>query len=256
MSDAVNRFYNSIEDASVQSQATLIELFVYFLTVELGRDVAAPKDVDQCFVDCDLTPPKATSARLSEGTKGTKTKLQKFIKSGKGYKLQRHMREALSKKLGAETTTIQTSATLRSLEHKLPESSAKAFLSETLDCFEAGANRATIVMAWILAVNHLFDYILKHKLAEFNAVLAKNNDKRVKVTAITQHDDFSDIPEGKFIEFCRSAGVISNDVRKILDQKLGTRNTSAHPSGVKITRSKVIDFVDDLVENVVLKYKL
>ncbi|MGR3736174.1 hypothetical protein [Pseudophaeobacter sp.] len=166
------------------------------------------------------------------------------------------MREALSKKLGAETTTIQTSATLRSLEHKLPNGSAKTFLAETLDCFEAGANRATIVMAWILTANHLFDYIFKHKLAEFNAVLAKNTDKRVKVTAITQRDDFSDIPEGKFIEFCRSAGVISNDVRKILDQKLGTRNTSAHPSGVKITRSKVIDFVEDLVENVVLKYSI
>ncbi|RMA41617.1 hypothetical protein D9R08_14875 [Rhodophyticola porphyridii] len=142
------------------------------------------------------------------------------------------------------------------MEHKLPDGSAKLFLAETLDCFEAGANRATIVMAWILAVNHLFDYILKHKHVEFNAVLAKNTDKRVKVTTIKQRDDFSDIPEGKFIEFCRSAGVVSNDVRKILDQKLGTRNTSAHPSGVKITRSKVIDFVEDLVENVVLKYKL
>ncbi|WP_316863185.1 hypothetical protein [uncultured Cohaesibacter sp.] len=111
-------------------------------------------------------------------------------------------------------------------------------------------------MAWILAVNHLFDYILRHKLAEFNKVLAKNTDKRVKVTVIKQRNDFSEIPEGKFIEFCRSAGVISNDVRKILDQKLGTQNTSAHPSGVKIMRSKVIDFVEDLVENVVLKYTI
>ncbi|OIQ28045.1 MAG: hypothetical protein BM562_13815 [Alphaproteobacteria bacterium MedPE-SWcel] len=142
------------------------------------------------------------------------------------------------------------------MEYKLPDGSAKAFLAETLDCFEAGASRATIVMAWILTVNHLFDYILKHKLNEFNAVLAKNTDRRVKVAAITQRDDFSDIPEGKFIELCRSASIISNDVRKILDQKLGTRNTSAHPSGVKITRSKVIDFVEDLIENVVLKYTL
>ncbi|TWI93336.1 hypothetical protein JM93_00892 [Roseibium hamelinense] len=253
MTDAVNRFYNSIKSANVQSQASLIEMFVYFLTVELDRNVATAREVDQCFTDCDLTPPRATASRLSEGLK---TKPQKYVKTGDGYKLQRHMREALSKKLGAETTTSQTSATLRSLEHRMPAGGAKQFLAETLDCFEVGANRATIIMAWILAVNHLFDFILKHKLAEFNTALAKNTDKRVKVSAITQRDDFSDIPEGKFIEFCRGGKIISNDVRKILDQKLDTRNSCAHPSGVKVNRTKVIDFVEDLVENVVLKYKI
>lgn len=60
--------------------------------------------------------------------------------------------------------------------------------------------------------------------------------------------------ESKFIDLCRVAKIISNDVRKILDQKLGTRNSSAHPSGVTINKSKVIDFVEDLVDNVVLKY--
>jgi len=253
MTDAVNRFYNSIESASSQTQVALIELFVYFLTVELGRDAVSAKEVDSCFSDCDLTPPRATAARLAEGFKA---KPQRFVKSGNGYKLQRHMREALSKKLGAETTTSQTSATLRSLEHNMPAGSAKDFLAETLDCYGVGANRATITMAWILAMSHLFDYILKHKLVAFNDALAKNTDKRVKVSVITQRDDFSDIPEGKFIEFCRSAKIISNDVRKILDQKLQTRNSCAHPSGVKINQTKVIDFVEDLVENVVLKYRI
>ena len=105
-------------------------------------------------------------------------------------------------------------------------------------------------------MDHLFRYVLKKKLCEFNAALAKNTDKRVKITKISNCDDFGEIPESKFIEFCRSAKVISNDVRKILDQKLGIRNSSAHPSGVQIHRSKVIDFVEDLVSNVVLKYSI
>ncbi len=95
----------------------------------------------------------------------------------------------------------------------------------------------------------------KH-LTEFNKVLAANTDKRVKVSSVSVRDDFADIPAGKLIEFLRSAGVISNDVRKILDEKLGTRNSSAHPSAIAIKRSKVIAFVEDLVENVVLKYKV
>lgn len=182
MTTAVNRFYNSVEHGASESQAALVELFVYFLTVELGQEVATPKQVADCFAACDLVVPGNVSARLSEGLKG---RPPRYIKASGGYKLQRHMREALSRKLGAEQVTAQTSATLRTLEHKLPVGADKDFLKEAIDCFEAGANRATIVMAWILAMDHLFAYILTHKLAEFNAALAQNTNKSVKVKVIT-----------------------------------------------------------------------
>ena len=253
MTDAVNRFYNSIENAGSQSQSALVELFVYFLTVEAGKDAASPKQVTDCFTACDLVVPKSVSARLSEGLKG---KPPRYIKSKDGYKLQRHMREALSRKLGAEKITAQTSATLRGLEHKMPDGADKDFLKEAINCFEAGANRAAIVMAWILAMDHLFAYILVHKLTEFNGALAQSNDKSVKVRIITQRDDFTELKESKFIELCRSSKIISNDVRKILEHKLDTRNSSAHPSGVTINKTKVIDFVEDLVANVVFKYSI
>ena len=249
MTDALNRFYNSIEHAANQSQSGLVELFVYFLTVELGQNDATPKQVADCFAACDLVVPGNVSARLSEGLKGRPTK---YVKTKSGYKLQRHMREALSRKLGAETVTTQTSATLRGLEHKLPAGANKEFLKEAIDCFEIGANRAAITMAWILAMDHLFAFILTHKMTEFNAALA--NDKGVKINVVSQRDDFTEMKEKKFIELCRAAGIISNDVRKILDQKLGTRNSCAHPSGITINKSKVIDFIEDLVDNVILKF--
>jgi hypothetical protein len=96
---------------------------------------------------------------------------------------------------------------------------------------------------------------VKHA-SEFHRFLAMNTDKRVKVSVIASRDDFGDIPEGKLIELMRSARIIDNDVRKILDQKLGTRNSYAHPSAIAITRTKVIDFVEDLMNNVILKYKI
>jgi hypothetical protein len=140
VTDAVNRFYNSIEKGEEQSQGALFEFFVYFLTVELGQECATPKQVADCFAACDLGVPKNVGARLSEGLKG---KPPKYIKGNGGYRLQRHAREALSSKLGAQKVTAQTSATLRGLEHKMPEGSDKEFLRETIDCFEAGADRAT-----------------------------------------------------------------------------------------------------------------
>ena len=250
MTNAVNRFYNSIENAADHTQSSLIELFVYFLTVEAGQEWATSREVNDCFAACDLAVPKGVSARLSDGLKA---KPPKYIKVKGGFRLERHKRERLSEILGTEKVTTQTSATLRRLEHRMPEGGAKDFLRETIDCFEVHANRATITMAWILAVDHLFVHILKHKLAEFNAALAK--DKGVKLSAVGQRDDFTEMKESKFIEICRAAKIISNDVRKILDTSLGVRNSCAHPSGITVTNVKVIAFVEDLVENVVLKYE-
>jgi hypothetical protein len=244
-----DRFYNAIDNAAKLSDRDLLGFFVYYLTVELGEDFATTKGIDDCFRACDLTPPSRTSSYLSEGVAENR-----LIKAERGYKLQRHYREELSKKMGAERVVVQANAELRKLENKVQAGSTKDFLKETIDCFEAGANRATIVMCWILAIDHMIDYVMKHRLTEFNASLQKNMDKRVKVTSIRVRDDFSDIPEGKLIELLRASGIISNDVRKVLDEKLGTRNSSAHPSGISIKPSKVIDFVDDLMENVVLKY--
>lgn len=251
MSKGANRFYNSVDGASELAPRDLVELFVYYLTVEAGESAASAKAVDACFEVCDLPPPKRTAAHLSEGVT---SKPQRYVKVDGGYKLQRHRREGISKRLGAERVVVQTSAELRRLEERLSDGPKKAFLKETIDCFEAGANRATVVMCWLLTLDHLYELVITSFLSAFNAELAKVKDRRVKVSMISTKDDFSDIPEGKFIELLRATGVISNDVRKILDAKLGIRNTCAHPSGVTIKRSKVIDFVEDLIENVILKY--
>ena len=253
MTDQINRFYNSIREPQTYSQWEIIDFFIYFLTVELGNPSCTAKKIDQCFVSLDLQKPTRTAAYLSDSAKGRNPKL---IKADIGYKLQRHFRENISKQLGVEKIVLQTSIELRSLEANFPEGKGKDFLSETIDCYEAGAERATIVMCWILTLNHLFDYVLKHRLIDFNTALAKNTDKRIKISQVKCRDDFTEMPEGKFIEFCRTGKIITNDIRKILDQKLETRNSSAHPSGVSIKKSKVIDFVEDLVQNVILNYSL
>jgi hypothetical protein len=213
--------------------------------------VATTVAIEDCFRACDLKPPKNTSAYLSGALSG---KNAKFVKAPGGYRLLRTYRDELATSLGVSATILQTSAELRKLESKLPSGAEKGFLKELIDCFEIGANRAAIVMCWILVLDHLYEYVLQHHLAAFNTALTKNTDKRVRVSQVQNRDDFGDIPEGKLIELLRSAGIISNDVRKILDVKLGIRNSSAHPSAVSIKPSKVVEFIDDLVENVALKY--
>jgi hypothetical protein len=253
MSEAVNRFYSAIKDAHTLKPTDLVGYFAYFLTIEGGESVAATIAIDDCFRACDLTPPRNTSAYLSKQLNGRNAK---FVKVQGGYRLQRAYRDQLASNVGASAGVAQTNTELRKLEAKLPAGAEKGFIKELIDCFEVGANRAAIVMCWILVLDHLYEYVLKYHLPAFNIALSKNTDKRVRVSVIASRDDFSDIPEGKFIEFLRSAGIVSGDVRKILDEKLGIRNTSAHPSAVSIKPSKTIEFIDDLVENVILKFSI
>jgi len=157
---------------------------------------------------------------------------------------------------GDQPVHQETSTALRGLVGKLGVTEERDFLDEAIKCHEARAYRAAIIMVWILTVDHLQEFIFKHQPTAFNRELAKVNDKRVKVAKVTSKDDFGDIPESKLIELARAAGIINNDVRKILDAKLGIRNSYAHPSNVSLSPVKAAEFITDLVDNVILKYPL
>jgi hypothetical protein len=71
---------------------------------------------------------------------------------------------------------------------------------------------------------------------------------------LSKIDDFSDnLRESEVIKIAKSASIINSDVGKILEEKLGRRNSAAHPSNVKIGQLQAEEFIDDLVKNVVLK---
>lgn len=246
-------FYSRIPERESLSRGTLADLFAYHLQVELGRDSVTTAELKRCFTLCDLGTPTWLATHLTNNSKGRRAT---YVKATKGYRLHANAREKLAQVFGAGQTAVQTSAPLKDIYDQLPDGARKEFLKESVACYEIGCNRAAVVMFWLFLLDHLFELVETHHLSAFNSVLAKNTDKRVKVASITKRDDFGEIPEGKFIEFLRSAGIISADVRKILDQKLGTRNTAAHPSTVKLQQSKANDFFDDLIENVFRKYPL
>lgn len=144
---------------------------------------------------------------------------------------------------------------LQKVVAKLNEDNQRRFMAEAISCLTVNARRATIIMVWTGTLDHLYDYILKYKMSDFNKALSNRSDRYSKLI-IKMKDDFTDIKDAVFIEVCRSARIISADVRKILDQKLDVRNTYAHPANVEIGRTKVVDFIEDLVDNVITKYKL
>ena len=253
MNEKLETFIRQIPDFQSKTTSELIDYFVYFVTVILEEDSATPASVERCFEAGQLQKYSNTATYLSRHSK--RSPKAKFIKLKAGYKLERKIQLEIQEALHGGPSKQETSHLLRSLLSKLSTPEEKSFLQEAIDCYEIGARRSSIVMTWILTLDHLYSHVLNKHLAAFNKVLSVNKDKRVKITNVTKRDDFAEIPEGKFIEFLRSSRVISNDVRKILDSKLGVRNTYAHPSAVSLSEVKATDFIIDLVENVILKYK-
>jgi hypothetical protein len=224
MHEKLDAFLLQIPNLAEQTSSALIDFFVYFITVIEKEDYATPAGIERCFEITKLQKYSNTSSYLSNHAKKKKGKTPKYIKGSGGYCLERNNQLLLQKALRSGPAKQETSYLLRELLLKINDVHEKAFLQEAIDCYEIGARRASIVLVWILTIDHL-------KL-----------------------DDFSDIPESKFIEITRASNIITNDVRKILDTKLGIRNTSAHPSSVSITDVKATDFILDLVENIILKY--
>jgi hypothetical protein len=169
--------------------------------------------------------------------------------------LEGSIRDGFEDKYGQREITVQVIKLLTDLPSKVPNVAERDFLNEAITCYRHGAFRAAIVMCWNLAYDHLLEFILTKQLAMFNRqmpVRYPNLTKKTGITAISSRDDFGELKESQVIEICRSANIITADVYKILNEKLGRRNTAAHPNTVIVNQPQAEDFISDVVNNVVL----
>lgn len=255
-------FLSQFGDPFNLSHRSLVIAFAYYFRQEKGKLEFTPVEIRGCFQQSLLKPPSKLSALIIDLTKGKKPALLKNSSKG-SYSLAIHGLQEVQDALASTPSTpaglsvfLETAIPyLQRTIAKISDENRRKFLAEAMACLGVQAKRATIIMTWLVTLDHLYDFILTNKLSEFNVALGRRADK-LSHKIVTSKDDFSDIPEGIFIEVIRSASIISNDVRKILDEKLGIRNSCAHPSAIEIHDSKVINFIEDLVDNVIVKYPL
>lgn len=254
MKEELEGFFLQIPEAAQTRASELIDYFLYFSTVVREAEYASARDIEKCFEILRIPKYSNISSYLGAGARKRKGASPKFVVTGSGYQLARHRQIEMQQSLRTGPARIETSLVLRALLPKLADVQQRNFLQEAINCYEIGARRAAIVLTWMLAVRRLQECVLSNHVIAFNAAVAAQPDKRLKGVVVSSLDDFGDIPEGKLIELLRTIGVISNDVRKILEVKLGIRNSAAHPSTTLFSEVKATDFITDLVENVVIKF--
>jgi hypothetical protein len=250
MVNSIIEFANKIENFDNFQASEKIDYFSYYVTIFLKKEKFSAKDIQLCFDEYKIPQYSNVPQYLSNNSKKTKAKIQKFIKKDNFYILTKTRENEIKSTVILDKPKITVEKNLRDLIVKITNQSEKDFLSEAIKTFEIEAYRASILMVWLLTIDHLYEYVLQYKLSDFISALRRMNNNKSIVTK----DDFGEIKESIFIEACRGANIISNDIRKILDTKLGIRNSFAHPSTITLPKSKALEFIEDLIENVILKY--
>ena len=140
------------------------------------------------------------------------------IRDSAGFRLVKAVRDQFDARYGQRGTTVKVEKLLANLPGKIPDRAESDFLKEALTCFHNTAYRAAIVMTWNLTFFHLCDYVLKHKLADFNAGYPRRYPgihKKAKAPTIATYDDFaSDLKESEVTEICRSANIITRTFQR------------------------------------------
>jgi hypothetical protein len=249
--DELKSLVAGFNDFSGWSHAERIRFFCWVQHGIRRKERFGTTDVNWCYSTLALNKPN-TSQYLSD-MEGRK----ELLKNAQGYCLEGSLRGKYDAQYGEHDITLSVRQLVRELPDKVPDLAEKDFMKEALICLRHDAARAATIMVWNVAYYHLCQYILKHELNEFNSTYKTrfpNKWRDAKVQVLTKYEDFSvDLKESEVIEICKSAQVITNEIYKILVEKLGKRNSAAHPSTVHVTQVQAEAYIDDLIRNVVLQ---
>lgn len=230
-----------------------IRLFGWYLHTYRGQEHFGSDNIRALYKELHMVPDDVGKYIMRMSS----TNIPDLAREKHGFKLTRTVRSQLDAKYGNHPSMQAVSKLLTDLPNKVPDTTEKVFLAEAIDCYRVRAYRACIVMTWNLAFDHLLNWILKDpaRLAAFNAGIPKKfqNSPKKAAIVINQYDDFADdLKEFEIIELCKGANLLNDNLVRTLKEKLGKRNTAAHPSTMVVVQSQADDVVTDLVNNVVL----
>lgn len=242
---------NGISSFSNWTDADRVRFFAWFLHSKNGKERFSPADIRACYDSLSLQKPSDVNSYLA---RMLGRRPREVLRDKRGYALEKRIKDQLEQKYGQRVATVQADRLLLELPSKVPDLVERVFLDEAILCFRCKAFRAAIVMSWNLAYDHLCGYLLNDatRLAKFNMQLPKSFPK-ARLSSVSNKEDLSDLKESEVIQVCRSANIVTNDLFKILKEKLDKRNTAAHPSTINIAPHTAEEYIIDLITNAVLK---
>jgi hypothetical protein len=247
--DDLRTFIAGIEGFAEKGHADKVRIFAWLQHHLFKRERFNTGNITWCYDQLSYEPSNTSQyLKNMEGGGG-------LLKDSKGYRCEGRFRAAYDAKYGVHQITLSVRQMVKDLVDVIPELGEKDIFQEALICLRNDAGRAAIIMVWNIAFYHLCQYILKHKATDFNNRIPVRYPKKWKAAdmpLIKVYDDFGDqMTEREVIEVANSAGIITGNMFKVYVEKLGKRNSAAHPSSSHVTQVQAEGFIDDLVQNTV-----
>jgi len=246
-------FSSSIPDFAAKNHPDKIKAFGWFLHSH-GKVRFSASDMRDCYDKAHLDKP-ANMNRFLDSL--AEKKSPDLLKDAQGFRLAQAVRTDLDKTLGKADVVLTVEKMLTDLPGKIADEAERLFLTEALTCYRHAALRAAIVMVWNLAYDHVCRWVLADtaRLNAFNQGIPKRNKNKAHIT-IKARPDFEELKEDETVDILGGLPGVTGNIKRILKEKLGRRNSYAHPSTLTVARAQVDDMITDLVNNVVLTLKL
>jgi hypothetical protein len=135
---------------------------------------------------------------------------------------------------------------------RIKDSDTRAFVDEAVSCLERDLKRAAVVLSWVGAVSVLYDHVVAHKLAAFNAEASRRDNKW---RTATTKDDLLRMKEADFLDILTAISVLGKNVKEHLKNTcLNLRNSSGHPNSFRFGKHTVEAHLEALILNVFQKF--
>ena len=226
---------------------TQILVFGYYIQQKEKVPNFEHKMIKQCFELSDFPSPQNIASRL--------VKLEGkhwLVKNNGGYRVERTTLKSLETNVLGKPQLKIISSKLEKLPQLL-QTPEKEYVNEILGCLRIEAYHAAIVLMWSISISHLRNFIIDKKTQEFNTVLSNHPKNALKKISISKYDDFENIGDSDFLDILYSLNITSKNQKKLLKEKLDIRNTYAHPNTMTLTVNKTNSFIEDLVNDVIIK---
>ena len=173
----------------------------------------------------------------------------KAINTSAGWELGNAGSERVKELIGSHLVTGPSvvALQLRNLLPRLADPETRAFVEESVACYENKLYRAAVVLSWVGAVSVLYQHVVANRLHVFNTE-AQRRDAKWKVAK--SPDDLSRMKEHDFLQVLETISVLGKNVKNELESCLKFRNGCGHPNSLKIGPSRVEAHVETLVLNV------
>ena len=253
--DELKSFIAGVEGFADTGHAEKVRLFAWLQYFLRKKEPFFTKDINWFYEKLDYKPGNTSQSLINMANAG-----ELLGNTTSGYRCEGKFKAKYDGLYKEHDVTINVRQLVKDLEKVIPHIEEQDIFREALICLRHDAGRAAEIMVWNIAMYHLYQFILTHKLKEFNDRLPIRFPKKWKAAdmpLINKYDDFGDeMSEREVIDAASSAGIINDGIYKVYKNRLDQRNSAAHPSTLRVTQVQAEGFIDDLIRNAVLQLKI